>query len=91
MGTKAVITVIGMDRIGIIAAVSAALAENGVNIEDISQTVMQGYFMMYMLADISKCAVSFDALSQLLAEKGVSLGMEIRMQKEEIFRAMHTV
>jgi ACT domain-containing protein len=88
---KAVITVIGMDRIGIIAAVSAVLAEKGVNIEDISQTVMQGYFMMYMLADISKCNIAYDTLSRLLAEKGAELGMEIRIQKEEIFKAMHTV
>ncbi|MDR3120737.1 MAG: ACT domain-containing protein [Clostridiales bacterium] len=88
---KAVITVIGMDRIGIIAGVSAVLADYGVNIEDISQTIMQGYFMMYMLVDVSKATARFDALAQVLAAKGTELGMEIRIQKEEIFRAMHTV
>ena len=88
---KAVITVIGMDRIGIISGVSAILTENGVNIEDISQTIMQGYFMMYMLVDVAKSDASFDMLSQMLADKGKTLGVEIRIQKEEIFKAMHTV
>ena len=88
---KAVITVIGMDRIGIISGVSAILTENSVNIEDISQTIMQGYFMMYMLVDVANSNASFDMLAQTLADKGKTLGVEIRIQKEEIFKAMHTV
>jgi len=88
---KAVITVTGIDKIGIIANVSAVLADNSVNIEDISQTTMQGYFMMYMLVDISKMAVPFDGLAEKLADKGKQMGLEIRIQKDEIFKAMHSV
>ena len=88
---KAVITVTGMDKIGIIANVSAILAENSVNIQDISQTTMQDYFMMYMLVDISKMTAPFNELSEKLAEKGIEIGVEIRIQKDEIFRAMHSV
>ena len=88
---KAVITVTGIDKIGIIANVSAILADNSVNIEDISQTTMQGYFMMYMLADISKLIIPFGELSEKLANKGKEMGLEIRIQKDEIFKAMHSV
>ena len=88
---KAVITVTGIDKIGIIANVSAILAENTVNIEDISQTIMQGYFMMYMLVDISAMTVPFGELSEKLSNKGKEMGLEIRIQKDEIFKAMHSV
>ena len=88
---KAVITVTGIDKIGIIANVSAILSDNFVNIEDISQTTMQGYFMMYMLVDISKMTASFDELSEKLSNKGSEMGLEIRIQKDEIFKAMHSV
>jgi len=88
---KAVITVTGIDKIGIIANVSAILASNSVNIEDISQTTMQGYFMMYMLVDISKMTVAFDILAEKLDSKGKEMGLEIRIQKDEIFKAMHSV
>ncbi|MDR1801627.1 MAG: ACT domain-containing protein [Lachnospiraceae bacterium] len=88
---KAIITVIGMDRVGIIANVSNVLMNASVNIEDISQTIMQGYFMMYMLVDLSKMEISFEELSGKLNEKGKELEMQIRIQKEEIFKAMHTI
>jgi len=88
---KAVITVTGIDKIGIIANVSAILADNMVNIEDISQTTMQGYFMMYMLVDISDMTVSFGELSEKLSNKGREIGLEIRIQKDEIFKAMHSI
>jgi len=88
---KAVITVTGIDKIGIIANVSAILADNSVNIEDISQTTMQGYFMMYMLVDISKMTLPFGELADKLADKGKQMGLEIRIQKDEIFKAMHSV
>jgi len=88
---KAVITVTGIDKIGIIANVSAILAESMVNIEDISQTTMQGYFMMYMLVDISNMTVSFGELSDKLSNKGKEIGLEIRIQKDEIFKAMHSI
>ena len=88
---KAVITVTGIDKIGIIANVSVILADNKVNIEDISQTTMQGYFMMYMLVDISDMNVSFNELAEKLSDKGKEMGLEIRIQKDEIFKAMHSV
>ena len=88
---KAIITVIGVDRTGIIAGVSAVLYENDVNIEDISQTIMQGYFMMSMLVDISKAKTSFETLSKILDAKGKEIGTEIRIQKEELFKAMHSI
>ena len=88
---KAVITVTGIDKIGIIANVSAILADNNVNIEDISQTTMQGYFMMYMLVDISAMSCPFDGLAKKLADKGEEIKLEIRIQKDEIFKAMHSV
>lgn len=88
---KAVITVTGMDKIGIIANVSAVLADSFVNIEDISQTAAQGYFMMYMIVDISKMNVSFGELSDKLSDTGKKTGLEIRIQKDEIFKAMHSV
>ena len=88
---KAVITVTGIDKIGIIANVSAVLADSLVNIEDISQTTMQGYFMMYMLVDISAMSIPFDELSEKLSATGKKMGLEIRVQKDEIFLAMHSV
>jgi len=88
---KAVITVIGTDKIGIIAKISAALADSSVNIEDISQTTMQGYFMMFMFVDISKMTASFEEISEKLRIAGEEIGLEIRIQKEEIFKAMHSI
>ena len=88
---KAVITVTGIDKVGIIANVSVILADNLVNIEDISQTTMQGYFMMYMLVDISNMIILFDELADKLSAKGKEMGLEIRIQKDEIFKAMHSV
>ena len=88
---KAVITVTGTDKIGIIAGVSAILAELSVNIEDISQTTMQGLFMMFMMTEISSLTVPFGELAGRLSQKGAEMGLEIRIQKDEIFRAMHSV
>jgi ACT domain-containing protein len=88
---KAIVTVTGKDKTGIIAGVSAALSEYGVNILDISQTVLQEYFAMIMLVDLSGCRVSFGALSDKLSETGQSLCMDIRIMREEIFDAMHRI
>lgn len=88
---KAVITVIGKDKVGIIAGVSSILAEMGVNILDISQTIMQEYFTMIMLADTSNSSVSFDEIKKKLDEKGSSLGVSIRIQNEGIFNSMNRV
>ena len=88
---KAIITVLSTDREGIIAQVSGKLYEHGVNILDISQTVLSNYFTMVMLVDLSKMKVSFKEMTGLLEKMGEELGMEIRMQRSEIFDAMHRV
>ncbi len=88
---KAIVTVIGEDRVGIIAGVSRVLAENRANILDISQTVMQEYFTMIMLVDLSAIEISFSDLSRLLDEEGQRLGLSVKIQREDIFKAMHHV
>ena len=88
---KAIITVLSTDREGIIAQVSGKLYEHGINILDISQTVLSSYFTMVMLVDLSKMKVSFKQMTGLLEKMGEELGMEIRMQRSEIFDAMHRV
>ena len=85
----AVVTVVGNDTIGIIARVSAALARHDANILDISQTVLSGMFNMMMIVDISLSR--FEALSDELAQAGAQLGLEIRIQRSEIFEAMHQI
>lgn len=88
---RAVITVIGKDKVGIIAGVSAILANCNVNILDISQTTMQDIFTMITLVDISKMSVGFSELSDRLEEKGKELGLEIKAQHEDIFNSMHKI
>lgn len=88
---RAIVTVTGKDKTGIIAGVSAALSEYGANILDISQTVLQEYFAMIMLVDLSGCDVPFGALSDKLSETGQRLCMDIRIMREEIFDAMHRI
>jgi ACT domain-containing protein len=88
---RAVITVIGKDRKGIIAGVSTELAISGINILDISQTTLQEYFAMIMLVDITDAKDAFHQIQKKLDEKGTELGMEIRIQREDIFNAMHQI
>ncbi|MDR2360708.1 MAG: ACT domain-containing protein [Oscillospiraceae bacterium] len=88
---KSIVTVIGEDRIGIIAAVCTELARLKVNILDISQTVMQTYFTMTMLVDISRCDRSFGELSDALTELGGREGLSIRIQREDIFKAANRI
>lgn len=88
---KAVITVIGRDKVGIIASISAILADSNVNILDITQTIMQDIFTMIMLVDIKNSAISFADLSAKLEEKGKDIGLSIRIQHEDIFNSMHRV
>lgn len=88
---KAIVTVIGKDKIGIIAQVSTVLAENMVNILDISQTILQDYFTMIMLVDLTKMKISFSELNERLNEKGKIIGVQIKIQREEVFKAMHHV
>ncbi len=88
---KTIVTVIGKDKPGIIAKVSGALAENSVNIEDISQTVMQGNFTMLMLCDLATSSLSVKDLATVLNEVGEKIGVSIHVQNEEIFNAMHKI
>lgn len=89
---KVVITVVGKDKVGIIAKVSTILAENGVNILNINQNILDGYFNMVMIADMSAGAtVPLKELQKVLAEKGTEMGLEIKAQHEDIFMLMHKV
>ena len=88
---KAIVTVVGQDRVGIIAAVCAKLAEFNVNVLDISQTVMQGYFTMMMATEVSACNVPLAELVQKMDELGVGMGLSIRVQREDIFQSMHRI
>lgn len=88
---KAVITVIGKDRVGIIAEVSAFLAKESVNILDISQTIMQDMFCMIMLVQFEKGNENIGAVSEKLSQLGTEMGLSIHVQREEIFNSMHRI
>lgn len=88
---RAVVTVTGKDKKGIIAKVSAFLSERGVNIEDISQTILQEYFAMIVLVDIGDTNTDVAALAKECDELGKTIGMSIRLQHEAIFNAMHNI
>ena len=88
---KAIVTVVGKDRVGIIAGVCTALAGFNVNVLDISQTVMQGYFTMMMAAEVSACNVPLAELVTRMDEIGRDMGLSIRVQREDIFEAMHRI
>ncbi|HHY90623.1 MAG TPA: ACT domain-containing protein [Clostridiales bacterium] len=88
---RAVITVVGKDKIGIIAGVSTLLAEHQINILDISQTILQDFFTMVMVVDLAKTDVSFEVLKSTLARKGEEMGLSIKIQHEDIFNAMHQI
>jgi ACT domain-containing protein len=86
-----VVTIIGLDKTGIVAGVSSVLAENNINIEDISQTILDKYFAMIMLVDISKSRISLEALQKRLSEKGAQMNLEIKAQHENVFKALHRI
>jgi ACT domain-containing protein len=88
---RAVVTVVGKDKTGIIAKVSAFLAQRGVNILDISQTILEEYFAMIMLVDLSGANSALASLADECATLGKEIGMSIHVQHEEIFNAMHSV
>jgi len=88
---KTIITVIGKDRIGIIAKVCVYLANNKVNILDISQTIVQEYFNMMMIVDTSNSPKEFDLLSYELEQIGKEIGVNIKAQHEDIFNTMHRI
>lgn len=88
---KAVITVMGKDTKGIIARVSSACAQYGVNIADISQTVLREYFAMIMLVDIDALTIPFSEFVDRMTELGKEAGLDIRTMHEEIFQSMHRI
>lgn len=88
---KTIITVVGQDTVGIIAKVCAYLAENKINILDISQTIVQGYFNMMMIVDSENAAKPFEVVSEDLEHLGDEIGVKIKCQREEIFTKMHRI
>ena len=86
---RAIVTVVGKDRVGIIANVCNLLAKYQVNVLDISQTIMEGYFTMMMVVDLALCQEPFDKLRAALKDYGEGRGLSIRIQREDIFDAMH--
>ena len=88
---KAIVTVVGKDRVGIIAGVCTALAKYNVNVLDISQTVMQGYFTMMMAVDVSGCTLPLAELCKAMEEAGNEMRLSIKVQREDIFEAMHRI
>ena len=88
---KAIVTVVGKDTVGIIASVCVELAKYNVNVLDISQTVMQGYFTMMMVVEVSQSTLPVAELAKVMEDKGKEMELSIRLQREDIFEAMHRV
>lgn len=88
---KTIITVVGKDTVGIIASVCKYLADQKINILDISQTIVSGYFNMMMIVDTNDSNVSFGEMADQLEELGSNIGVSIKCQKEEIFDKMHRI
>ena len=88
---KAIVTVVGRDRVGIIASVTAKLSELKINVLDISQTILQDYFTMVMSVDLAGCETAFGEVKELLTGLGDDMGLVIRIQRTEIFDAMYKI
>ena len=91
MSEQIIVTVSGIDKVGIVARVTTALAQYEVNIEDIKQTLMQEHFVMFLLGNIEKSKYSFKEIKEALTDVGKELGMEIWVQRKEIFDNMHNI
>lgn len=89
--TRAIITVVGKDTVGIIAKVCSYLAESQINILDISQTIVQDFFNMMMIVDMTKCNKAFDEVASELGSIGGDLGVQVKCQLEDIFGRMHRI
>ena len=88
----AIVTILGLDRVGIIAAVTNILADANVNILDISQSVLRDeFFTMIMMVDLAAAKVPFEELSNRLKDKGSALGVQVEVQREDIFKSMHRI
>lgn len=88
---RAIITVVGKDQVGIIASVCGEISQRNVNVLDISQTILREFFTMTMLVDVSACKLPFTVLSTLLENEGSKRGLAIKVQREDIFDAMHKI
>lgn len=88
---KVIVTVVGRDTIGIIAKICTYFAEKGINILDISQTIVSGYFNMMMIVDTGKASVEFTEMAAELEAVGTGIGVQVKCQKEEIFDSMHRI
>ena len=88
---KAILTVIGKDKVGIIAAISNKLQEFNINILDVNQTIMGEFFTMIMMLDLKSSNAKFDEVKNLLETRGNEIGVEVKIQREEIFNSMYTV
>ena len=88
---KAVITVIGKDTVGVVARISAVCSKLNINIEDMTQSIMQEMFCMIMLVNLEKCNVSHDAMRARFAKAGEEMGMQVNITRQEVFDAMHRI
>ncbi len=88
---KAIVTVLGKDKVGIIADVAIIMKNHGINICDISQTLMQEYFTMIMLVDLSGSSIDYSEIKERLEQEGKKIGVEIRIQHQDLFDAMHRI
>jgi ACT domain-containing protein len=88
---KGIITVVGKDKVGIIAGISNELLHLNINILDVTQTIMEDFFTMIMLVDLSNANLSFDKVKESLVLKGKDLGVDVKIQRQEIFNSMHTL
>src|SRR5437763_13657633 len=88
---RAIVTIIGSDRVGIIAGIANVIADANVNILDISQSVIREFFTMIMMVDLGEAKITFEELSERLAKKGAELSVRVEIQREEIFKAMHRI
>ncbi len=91
MRTPAILSVLGEDRVGIVAAISAALADAHANIEDIRQTIIGGIFSMTMLVTVDEEATPFDVVQKRLEQVGEEIGLQVTLQREDVFRYMHRI
>ena len=88
---KAILTVIGKDKVGIIAGISNKLSKLKINILDVNQTILDGYFTMMIMLDLKECTEEFVNVQSILSKEASVLGVEVKIQREEIFKSMHTL
>ena len=88
---KAILTVIGKDKVGIIEGISNKLSKLKINILDVNQTILDGYFTMMMMLDLKECTEEFVNVQSILSKEASILGVEVKIQREEIFKSMHTL